>query len=328
MQANMALGMRIGVAGVGFQGQRHVKTLSELGALEMVYDTDETKLESVAKSYRVKSTNDYANLLSNVDAVVIATPATVHYNMAVDAIKAEKHLLIEKPICNTVEEAYTIRDALPDANLVCAVGYVERHNPAVRFSKDALTRGDYGKLITLSAKRVSPNPVRILDVGVILDLAVHDIDIARYIAASEASGVYTYAGSSTDSGKEDHALITIDFENGINALVEVHWLSPVRLRKLTMTCERSVVEVDYMNQTVQEFVAKFKELEEEQEYGTRLVSLVKRELLKNELSDFIQAVKNNGKPLVTLEDGIRVLEIVGAALESNRLKKRVEVRKR
>jgi UDP-N-acetylglucosamine 3-dehydrogenase len=324
----MSLNTRIGVAGVGFQGQRHVRALSEIGALEMIYDIDEAKLQSLGKSFRVKSTTVYAELLSNVDAVVIATPATVHYGMALEAIGAGKHLLIEKPICNSLEEAYKIREALSKTNLICSVGYIERHNPAVSFSKAALTRGDYGKLITLTAKRVSPNPVRILDVGVILDLAVHDIDIARYIAASEASGVYAFAGSSTDSKKEDHALATIDFENGINALVEVHWLSPVRLRKLTMTCEKGVVEVDYMNQTVQESVAKFMELEEEQEYGIRLVSLVKRDLLKKELTDFIEAVRNNGKPLVTLEDGIRVLEIVRAALESNRLKKRVEVQKR
>jgi len=294
----------------------------------MVYDVDETALKSVGKTFGVRTTSDYSKLLDEVDSVIIATPSSTHYEMAAKAISSSKNILIEKPVCSSLDEAYKIRQLASERKNVCAVGHVERHNPAVQLSKNILDSGSYGRMVTLTTKRVSPASDRIKDVGVIMDLAIHDIDVARYLTASEVDAVFAFAGSATERMMhlklEDYAGIFLQFQNGVYASIESNWLSPVRIRKLSASCERGLVEVDYLNQTVQQYT----ELDrDKQEFAVRVASL-RPEPLVNELRDFIKATRTGEKPLATVDDGVRALEVVEAIYESARIKSRVDVKRR
>jgi len=213
---------------------------------------------------------------------------------------------------------------------VLAVGHIERHNPAVTFVKKAMFNNKFGELITITSKRVSNLPGRIKDVGVIFDFGVHDIDVMRYLAGNVES-VYARAGKfNKEISHEDHANIMLNFENKKTGILEVNWLTPTKIRKLFLTCSKNYVEADYIDQTVTVSSSSFKTIDEMDlyripiEYNTNKISLEKREPLRNEIEDFITAIKQKKKPLATAEDGVLALKIVEAA--TNSYKKGKEVR--
>ncbi len=212
-----------------------------------------------------------------------------------------------------------------------AVGHIERHNPAVKFVKEAMQNKKFGELITITSKRVSNFPGRIKDVGVIFDFGVHDIDVMRYLAGNVES-VYARAGKFTENiPYEDHANVVLNFENGVCGIVEVNWLTPTKIRKLFLTCSKNFVEADYMNQTVTISSSSFKQVDEMDlyrvpiEYNTNQIALEKREPLRNEIEEFVTAIQQNKQPLATGEDGVLVLKIVEAATQSYKKGEEVKI---
>jgi len=206
--------------------------------------------------------------------------------------------------------------------VVLAVGHIERHNPAVRFVKDNLDVKKFGELITIISKRVSNFPGRIRDVGVIFDFGVHDIDVMRYLSG-EVESVYAKAGKFIDNIEyEDHANIVLNFENGITGVVEVNWLTPIKIRKLFLTCSKSFVEADYISQSVTISSSSFKDIDEMNLFNVRIqhnineISIEKKEPLKNEIEDFISAINNHKEPLASGRDGLMALKIAEASTKS------------
>ena len=325
--------LRIGVIGTGSMGKNHARVCSELEQIELIgiADANSETAKNVASKLDTKPFFDYKELLKEVDAVIIATPTITHYDIAMDFLDAGKHVLVEKPICNSVEKAQILTKKAEETGLVLAVGHIERHNPAVKFIKDAMQNKKFGKLITITSKRVSNFPGRIKDVGVIFDFGVHDIDVMRYLAGNVES-VYARAGKFNENiAHEDHANIMLNFENNICGIVEVNWLTPTKIRKLFLTCSKNYVEADYMNQTVTMSSSSFKQIDEMDlyrvpiEYNTNQIALEKREPLKNEIEDFINAIKQNKQPLATGEDGLMALKIVEAATKSYKIGEEVKI---
>jgi len=325
--------LRIGVIGTGSMGKNHARVCSELEQIELIgiADANSETAKNVASKLDTKPFFDYKELLKEVDAVIIATPTITHYDIAMDFLDAGKHVLVEKPICNSVEKAQILTKKAEETGLVLAVGHIERHNPAVKFIKDAMLNKKFGKLITITSKRVSNFPGRIKDVGVIFDFGVHDIDVMRYLAGNVES-VYARAGKFNENiAHEDHANIMLNFENNICGIVEVNWLTPTKIRKLFLTCSKNYVEADYMNQTVTMSSSSFKQIDEMDlyrvpiEYNTNQIALEKREPLKNEIEDFINAIKQNKQPLATGEDGLMALKIVEAATKSYKIGEEVKI---
>lgn len=315
---------KIGIVGTGSMGKNHVRVCHELDSVELigVADIDKTTARKVARKFNTKALFHYKELLPKIDAAVIATPTTTHYKIAMDFLDKGKHVLVEKPICNSIEEAKELVNKAEKEDLILAVGHIERHNPAIKFIKESIENKKLGKLITLVSKRVSNFPSRIKDVGVMFDLGIHDIDIMRFLVG-EIESVYAKAGRfNSDIEYEDYANILLNFTNGICGIIEVNWLTPMKIRKLFLTCSENFVEVDYISQSVKISSSSFKEIDEMNSYNVPIqyhinqISLEKKEPLKNEIENFVNAIKNNRKPLATGEDGLKALEIASAAMES------------
>ena len=326
--------LRVGVIGAGAMGQNHARVYSEIAKLAGICDISKESAAAVGKRFGVPHFTDARELLKqDLDAVTIATPTFTHHGLALDAISAGKHVLLEKPMCATLAQAREVIGNAEKAGLVLAVGHIERHNPVVQFLKSAASAKQLGDVISMSARRVSPNAPRIADVGVVMDLASHDLDVMRHLAASEVASVYALGGKTGKTKHEDHANIMLHFKNGITGFIEVNWLTPMKMRRLSLTCSKGVVEADYMNQTVQVSTSLPMEVDNSNlfqvphEYDIRQISLKKQEPLKNELRDFLDSILEKRAPLVTGEDGLRALELAQAALASMEQGKTVELGK-
>lgn len=325
--------LRIGVIGLGSMGKNHARVCSELENVELVglADINKEAAKTIAGRFNIKAFFDYHELLPGIDAAIVASPTNTHHSITMDLLKNGKHVLVEKPICDTTKKAEELVQKAKNEGLILAVGHIERHNPAVKFAKDALDNKKFGELISLASKRVSNFPGRIKDVGVIFDFGVHDIDIMRYLAG-EVKSVYAKAGNFNKTiTHEDHANIVLNFENGISGVAEVNWLTPVKIRKLFLTCSEQFVEVDYMDQSVTLSSSSFKQINEMNlfnvpiQYNINHVSLEKKEPLRNEIIDFINAIEHQKEPLVTGYDGLMALKIVEAATLSYKTGKEVKI---
>jgi len=325
--------LKIGVIGLGSMGKNHTRVCSELETVELagVADINKTTAKTIAERFDTKAFFNYKDMISEIDCALIATPTVTHHAIAMDLLNSGKHVLVEKPITENTNKADELVKKSKKDGLILAVGHIERHNPVVKFVKDTLASGKFGELISLASKRVSNFPGRIKDVGVIFDFGIHDIDIMRYLAGDVRS-VYARAGNFNKSiSNEDHANIVLNFDNDICGVVEVNWLTPLKIRKLFLTCSEQFVEVDYIDQSVNISASSFKQIDEMNlfnvpiQYNLNHISLEKREPLRNEIIDFIQAIEHSKKPLVTGEDGLLTLKIAEAASQSYKTGKEVKI---
>ena len=327
------MNLKIGVIGTGAMGKNHARVCNELNNVELMGIVDKNKEigSTIAHRFNVSSFNDYMDLFDLVDAVIIATPTVTHFDIAMDAMNAGKHVLVEKPVCDTVEKGKQLIKKAEETNLIFAVGHIERHNPVVSFVKKTFESDQYGELVTLSSKRVSNFPGRIRDVGVIFDFGVHDIDVMRYIAG-EVSSVYARAGMFNKNIKyEDHATIILNFENGLCGVIEVNWLTPLKIRKLNLTCDKTLVEADFINQSVFTSSSSFEDVDDSNLFNIPIqnqvskMDLQKKEPLKNEISDFVNAITEKKDPLVTGYDGMMAVKIAEAAVTSSKTGKVIDI---
>jgi len=315
--------MKVGVIGVGSMGQNHVRILNEMGMLAGIADAVPDVARPVAAKYAIPSYTDYRELLAtDVDSVIVVTPTTTHLQVATDALRAGKHVLLEKPMTGNSADLKGLVSLAKAKGRVLAGGFTERHNPAVSFAKKAAEGGDFGELITAATRRVSSLPTRIRDVGVVMDLGIHDIDVVQHVVAKPARSVYALGGKGKDMKYEDHANLLIDFEGGATGFVEVNWLTPMKVRKLALTCSKNFVEVDYMEQSALVCSSSFQPIDKGNlynvpiEFDLRRIALKKEEPLKRELKDFASAVEKGTRPLVSGEDAVHTLRIAEAALRS------------
>ena len=322
--------MRVGVVGVGSMGQNHARVYSEIADLVGVVDANASVGNAVASRTACRFFPSVKDLLdAGIEAASVAVPTNLHVKVAQELIDAGVHILVEKPLAPTVAEARTIVDRTRDAGLVLAAGHIERHNPVVAFVRQALAAGEFGDLVTASARRVSNFPDRVRDVGVIMDLGIHDVDVLRFVVGAEVDSVYASGGRKVHGTFEDHATILMNFDTGVTGFVEVSWLTPMKVRKFALTCLKNFVEVDYMDQSVLISSSTLKKYDPSDlyslgfHYDTRQVSVQREEPLKRELRDFLAAIAEKREPLVSGDDAIRTLRVVEAAVRSQRDRKLV-----
>lgn len=326
------MALRVGVIGVGSMGQNHVRVYADVADLVGVADPDPKIAGPILNRFNVSFYPDYAGLLKeDLDAVSVCVPTELHTKVALDTIKAGLHTLVEKPLAGNVKDAERIVAAAEDAGVTLAVGHVERHNPVVRLVKRHLEGHEYGDLIAMSARRVSSFPSRVRDIGVLMDLGVHDIDILRYIADSPVESVYALSGRRVHEKFEDHANVLLRFENGTHGFLEVNWLTPMKVRTLSLTCLKSFVEVDYQEQSLTVSSSTVGQLDPFNLYQTPLehhaqrIQVRKEEPLRLELLDFLAAARDKRPPLVTGQDAVETLRVAEGAIESHRKGKVVEL---
>ncbi|MFX1318979.1 MAG: Gfo/Idh/MocA family oxidoreductase [Promethearchaeota archaeon] len=305
----------IGVIGVGAWGKHHVRVFSELEEANLVAiaDRDADKAKSFAKKFKVIHYTQPSDLFRNkdIDAVTICTPTVTHADLALEAIASGKHVLLEKPMTDTVGQAQRVIDGAKAANILLMVGFVERFNPSVKTAAEFIDQGKIGELVLGSSRRLGPFvPGRVADIGIIKDMAIHDIDISRFLVKQEATAVYAIAGNLYHK-YEDHANIVIRFNDKPTFFLECNWLTPRKLRGLNITGSEGVISLDYISQEVTIGTSQW-----EQKSNSAW-----DEPLKRELSHFVKSITEHQPPFTSGTDGLEALRIAEAALESARRKK-------
>jgi len=319
--------INVAVIGAGNMGALHARVYSELRDVNLaaVSDIDEKTGRKIAKKFSCHYHKNYNEMLNreNIDAVSVAVPTSLHKRVALDVIRHKKHLLIEKPIAANVKEAKEIIRRAKRAKVKLAVGHIERFNPAVQTLKKIIEKGKIGKIITVMAIRVGLFPPRIKDVNVIIDLAIHDLDIFNYLLNQEPKNIFAMGGYALTNKREDYAEIFIRYPMA-NCILQVNWITPVKIRTLSVTGSRGYAALDYITQKVElyksnykrqigdfgEFVIKFGESKK------RIISIKKGEPLVNELKSFMECIRKNTEFLVTGEEGLKALIIAEKALRS------------
>ena len=311
------------IGGAGYMGGNHARICSKINGWVGVFDKNQEKAKEVAENCNGNYFVSLDDLLKEVTAVIIATPNDSHYDIANRALSKGKHVLVEKPICTKTKDAENLCKSAKEHNLVLATGHIERYNPAVNQVKSDLDENKYGTLLALSAIRVSPQLPRVKNMGVIRDLAIHDIDIGRYLTKSEVESIYCVAQKRNNGKYENMANLTLEFNNGITQNIIVNCTTKEsRKRSLNIICDRKTVEVDYAQRIVNINSAKqlsdyyYKDsklfwVPQTQTYGSPPI-----EPLEYEVRDFINAINKNSRPLVTGEDGLAAVVIANSAIKS------------
>jgi UDP-N-acetylglucosamine 3-dehydrogenase len=301
--------VKVGVVGLGVMGQHHARVYSQLGCQFVgVADADFEKARTVGEHYGIPYYADYRELLSRVDAVSIVVPTSLHRKVAVDFLSKGIHCLVEKPIASKLEDAEEMRIVAQATQAKLAVGHIERFNPAVTRLKEIINEGVLGEIMIISTRRVGPFARRIRDVGIIVDSASHDIDVARYLVGKEPVTTFARSGRLIHASQEDHAVIVLDFGSS-TASIEVNWFTPHKVRTLVATGSKGIAYLDYIEQrlTVHRWGEEWD------------VPIEKTEPLKLELEHFLRCAENNEQPLVDGLEGIRVLELCLAAARQPKL---------
>ncbi len=303
--------LRVGVIGVGVMGSNHARVFAGLPGTQLVAvaDPDRRQGDFVARTLGCAAVDDAQALLAlDVDAVTIAAPTHLHRDIALACIARGVHVMVEKPIASSVEEGREIIEASRRAGVTLMVGHVERFNPAVETIKDALRGED---ILSIAITRVGPFPPRMSNVGVVIDLAVHDIDLIRWFTDSEIVDVQPQLSSAV-AEREDIALLQFRTASGVLAHINTNWLTPFKARNVTVATRGKYIMADLLTRQVTECFG----FQPDGSYSMRHLSVGHAEPLRSELLAFLRAVRDGSAPAVSGEEGVASLAIATHCLES------------
>jgi UDP-N-acetylglucosamine 3-dehydrogenase len=302
--------LRVGVIGVGVMGSNHARVLAGLPGVRLVgvADPDRPQARFVANALGTTAVDDVAALLPlGVDAVSIAAPTHLHRDIALTCINRGIHVLVEKPIASNPDEGRSIVTAARRAGVTLMVGHVERFNPAVDTIKDAI-RGE--EILSISITRVGPYPPRMSNVGVVIDLAVHDIDLIRWFTDSEIEEVQPLTASAM-AEREDIALLQFRTASGVLAQINTNWLTPFKARTVHVATRDKYIIADLLTRQVTECFG----FQPDGSYSMRHLSVGYTEPLRAELIAFFTAIREGGIPIASGEEGVASLEIAMRCME-------------
>ncbi len=307
-------------------GRNHIRVLIELGRVDLVgvADMSPESLDVALRGRTVRGYTDAVEMLeaAKPDFVIIATPTADHAEMTELALSRGIHVLVEKPIAVTRHEAEHMAKLAESNGVHLGVGHVERYNPAVLQLRDRLTRGEGGEVHLLTARRTGPFPARIQDVGVITDLATHDVDIMMMLTLSSVERVYAETAKRIHRTHEDLFCGTLRFEDGQIGLLDINWLTPFKTRELSVVCERGTFVANYLTQELTFYenavsasgwdpIAQLTGVSE----GNMTRYRVNRvEPLRAEIQAFTEAIRGEGYRYVTAENGLATLDVTTALL--------------
>ena len=303
--------LKIGVIGVGVMGSNHARVLAEMAgvALVGVVDPDRTQRELVGRNLGCEVFGDLDSLVERgVEAVTIAAPTHLHHDLALACIARGLHVMVEKPIAPTVEEGRAIVAAARRAGVTLMVGHVERFNPAVESIKRAIKGQD---ILSIAITRVGPFPPRMSNVGVVIDLAVHDIDLIRWFTDSEIVEIQPQLSSAV-AEREDIALLQFRTASGVLAHINTNWLTPFKARTIHVATRDKYLIGDLLTLQVTECFG----FQPDGSYSMRHLSVGYAEPLRAELRAFVDAIRNGRAPAVTGEEGVASLEIAIRCLDT------------
>lgn len=326
--------LRAGVIGLGMMGRNHVRVWDESvpeADLVAVADTDASAVSAATAGRRARGYTDARRMLAEeaLDLVSIVAPTSLHCELTVAALEAGASVLVEKPIAATRDEGHRMVEAARASGRMLTVGHIERFNPAIRELKRRLAAGELGRVFQISATRLGPFPARIRDVGVVVDLAPHDIDVFRYLIGSEPIRLYAETEQRIHTEHEDLFNGIIKFANGVVGVLNINWLTPTKRRLLTVTGERGMYIADYIAQDLV-FHANSDAAETwiNRGAGAAITTVAEGEMTRRalrreeplavELREFARAVREGGPPPVDPADAMIALQLARLMVESAR----------
>ncbi|SDZ74910.1 Predicted dehydrogenase [Bowdeniella nasicola] len=316
--------LRVGLLGIGSMGRHHARVIRETEGMDLVAVADPAGDKfGVAKDLEVLP-DVHALIDQGLDAAMVAVPTVYHEEAALALAEAGVHTMVEKPIAADVESGRRVAEAFDKAGLVGAVGYVERCNPALLEMRKRIQDGELGQIYQIVTRRQSPFPARISDVGVVKDLATHDVDLAAWVAGSTYEVLFAQTAFKSGREHEDMVSVAGRMANGVLVNHLVNWLSPFKDRTTIVTGEKGALVADtalgdltfYRNGTIPiewTQIANFRGVTEGE--VTRF-ALEKREPLRVEQENFRDAILGKRNDHVTMAEGVRTLEVVEAILKS------------
>jgi UDP-N-acetylglucosamine 3-dehydrogenase len=326
-----AVPCKAAVIGVGAMGQHHARIYNQLPETELVgiADANADTGGRIAKLYHTVAFTDHGRLLDKArpDLVTVAVPTEFHHQVALEAMEAGCHVLIEKPIAATVEQARELIERADVLGCKLMVGHIVRFDPAVQALKERLDAGELGRIFQVRCRRLGPFPARIRDVGVVIDLATHDLDMIRYLTGQEAVRVYAETEQELYSAYEDILIGTVRLADDTIGILDINWLTPTKIRELTVTGQRGMFLVNHLTQDL--YFYENAEANGERWNAMSLLCGVsegrmirypvrKYEPLKAELEGFVQAVVEDMPVPVNGDDGLVALQLAQMLVRSGR----------
>jgi predicted dehydrogenase len=302
--------IRVGVIGAGTMGRRHCRVYSGLRRAQLVgiYDTQPETGRRVAQQYDAPFYKRLNDLLSHVDAVSLAAPTSFHFDLAMRCLARGKHILIEKPITETLEQAKTLAEAAKASGLVVQVGHIERFNPAFTELKNVL---DYMTPLAINLRRLSPYESSNTDVDVVYDLMVHDLDLVLDLIRQEPIAVHAY-GLTTLNGAIDHAVANLIFQSGPLVTVTASRVTEQKVRSIEITAREAYLEGDLLNKSVlvhRRTIGEYNNNKYRQESIVERIHVPGFEPLFLELEHFVDCIVKGTVPRISAEDGLNVLRL-------------------
>ncbi|KZR85722.1 Glucose-6-phosphate 3-dehydrogenase [Synechococcus sp. MIT S9509] len=306
--------VKVGVIGIGNMGWHHARVLSLLKDADLVgvADPDAQRGALATEQFGCRWFSDYRTLLQEVEAVCVAVPTLLHHSVGLACLEAGSHVLIEKPIAASQEEAAALIDAASRVGRLLQVGHIERFNPAFRELTKVVANEE---VVVLEARRHSPHADRANDVSVVLDLMIHDLDLVLELASSSVVQLAAAGGRSSD-GPIDYVNATLGFENGVVASLTASKMSHRKIRTLSAHCRASLVETDFLNHNLhihrrahEWYSADHGELLYRNDGFIEEVSTTSIEPLYAELEHFLQCVRGRETPAVDGQQASRALRL-------------------
>lgn len=308
--------LKAAVIGLGSMGANHARVYGELEGIELaaVCDVDPERVHNATRGRSARGYQDYREMLARdrLDLLSVAVPTRLHREVALAAIQRGVPVLVEKPIAAERREGEEMARAARDAAVPLMVGHVERFNPAVMELKRRLDGGELGRIFQFHARRVGPFAQRVRDVGVVFDLATHDIDVMRFLSGSEVESVQAETQLGIRTEHEDLLSGLLRFRDGVVGMLDVNWLSPAKVRQLSVLGERGMFTVDYLTQEL-----RFHE-SDSGEGAVVGIKVEKQEPLRMELEAFARAVAEGTSPPVGADDALAALDVAEALVQAGR----------
>ena len=306
--------IRLGVIGLGHIGKNHARILSELDGIDFaaVFDADAERAREIAAACKTHAAESLEDFVGRVDAVTVATPTPTHFSIGRQLLEAGKHLLIEKPVTETTADAQALAQLAQARGLVLQVGHVERFNPALSALEQLLNRPRF-----IEAHRLSPYPNRSTEIGVVLDLMIHDLEIILHLVRSPVKHIDA-VGVPVLSRGEDIANARIRFENGCVANVTASRISPEKMRKFRVFQEDAYLSLDYQAQSGEIYRKSGWQIVRES------VAVERGEPLARELQAFVECARAGSQPKVSgfeaaaaLDLAVQITRLIESASQAN-----------
>lgn len=309
-------------------GKNHIRVLGEMPSVELVAvaDQDDATLQRVLRGRSTRGYRHYAELLEteDVELTVVAVPTRSHEEVACAALNAGSHVLVEKPVAETIDGAERMKKLSLENDLLVSVGHVERFNPAVLELRRRLAAGDLGSIFQVVARRTGPFPPRVRDVGVVKDLAAHDVDVVRFALDSPFEFLFAQVARHVHTSHEDLVSAVGRLRNGTITVFDISWLTPTKVRELTIIGEGGMFVADYLRQDL----TLFRNGHQDEQLGPLTnftgvsegdmvrYAIERREPLRAELEAVTAAVRTGGPAPVPIDDAVESLLVIDCMLRS------------